>query len=226
MIVKYCYKSNLPNYLVSRFIVFAYSLALCSLTYAQVYELNSLLTTSQGYTVNNSFQSISFAQLVATRSGGRGNIALRNNNNLFGSFGDGQYIGSMSFDFTPATELPAESAFIIGSNALVGVESVSGTSGTGQIGLTDADISTQFGRGNHNRLSDNDWAIWNNSGLPTPSSLTSKYLHLPGIIAKYPAKSEPIVAYPVPEPETYAMLLAGLALIAFTARHRNEGFSN
>jgi hypothetical protein len=30
------------------------------------------------------------------------------------------------------------------------------------------------------------------------------------------------VSAPVPEPETYAMLLAGLALIGFSARHRRS----
>jgi PEP-CTERM motif len=232
MVVSVFYKSDVFNNhkffysLVIGFLAFAYSLATSSLTYASVNDFNNLLTASQGYTADNSFKSSPFSQREATGSDRAWMIARSYNSNLSGSSGDGQYIGSIRFDFTPAAELQTESASDIGRSELTDVASVPGISGTGQSGLIEAEISNQLGKGKRDSLSDNDWVKWSNSGLSSTSSLTSKYLHLPGILAKYPASAEPVIAYPVPEPETYAMLLAGLALIAFTARRRNNGFSN
>jgi PEP-CTERM motif len=194
-IVNIYYKSDISNKLklsyslVLGFVAFVCSIATSSLAYAQVYDFNRIMTVSQGYTGENSFNTISFAQLEATEKDRELNIAQNGYSTTFGSFGDGQFIGSMSFDLTPAPELWTESASVISKNDL-------------------------------------DWVKFSNSGLSPSGSLTSKYLHLPGIYAKYPADAQPIIAYPVPEPETYAMLLAGLALIAFTARRRNNAFSN
>lgn len=55
----------------------------------------------------------------------------------------------------------------------------------------------------------------NGNGI-TPVSLTVQ-----GIEGDYSATYAPNTS-PVPEPETYAMILAGLGLIAFTARRRKE----
>jgi hypothetical protein len=184
-----CNKLRLSYSLVIGFVAFACSLATSNTAYAQVYDFNALLTASQGYTAENAFKSISLAQLEAIEYNQDGKMAQNQNNTTFGSFGDDQYIGSMSFDLTPVPELMTESTSVIGKNDL-------------------------------------DWVTLSNSGFSPASSLTSKYLHLPGIYAKYPAEAQPVIAYPVPEPETYAMLLAGLALIAFTARRRNNGFSH
>ena len=218
-----CHKARILYSSVSGFLIFACFLATSSLSYAGVYVLNGLQTASQGYTAESSIKSISFAQMEAIKSDRAWNSAQSNNNNLFG---DGQYIGSMSFDLTPAPEFRTESVSVIDKKHHIDVASPSVTSGTGQSGLIEADIPTQFRQVNRIRLSDNDWVKWSNSGFSPSSSLTSEYLHLPEIIAKYPSKAEPIIAYPVPEPDSYAMILAGLALIAFTARRRNIGYGN
>jgi len=196
-------------------------LAFSNISNAAVYDFGSLLTASSGYTAPNSFESAPFAQLSATDNGGVWSFMLTVNNNLFSSFGSSAFIGSISFDFTPDPLAQPVSTFI-GSN-VNGVTSVSSTSGTGLSGLTDIDFGTQFGQNANNRLSQNDWVQWSISGLTSGSSLTNMYLHVQGIGTEdYSAKYTPVS--PVPEPETYAMLLAGLGLIVFTARHRKQNF--
>ena len=199
-------------------LVVAGLLAFGNVAHAAVYDFGNLLTASPGYTAPNSFASAPFAQLQTTDNGsGVWTFLLNINNNLFSSFGSSAFIGSMSFDFTPDPLVRPVSTFI-GSN-VGGVTSVSSTNGTGLSGLTDIDFGTKFGQNAGNRLSYNDWVQWSVSGLTSGSSLTNMYLHVQGIDGGYSAKYTPIVTA-VPEPETYAMLLAGLGLIGFSARRR------
>jgi len=195
-------------------------LAFGNVAHAAVYNFGSLLTASSGYTAPNSFASDPFAQLQTTDNGnGVWTFLLSINNNLFSSFGSGAFLGSMSFDFTPDPATRPVSTFL-GSN-VGGVTSVTSTSGTGLSGLTDIDFGTKFGQGARNRLSQNDWVSWNVSSLPLGSSLTNMYAHVQGIDGGYSAKYTPIVTA-VPEPGTYAMLLAGLILIGYSARRRKN----
>lgn len=204
-------------------LVVAVLLAFSNTSHATVYDFGNLLTASSGYTAPNSFESAPFAQLSATDNGGGvWSFMLSINNNLFSSFGSSAFIGSMSFDFSPDPFGQPVSTFI-GSN-VGGVNSVSSTNGTGLSGLTDIDFGTKFGQNSGNRLSQNDWVQWSVSGLTSVSSLTNMYLHVQGIGTEgYSAKYTPIVT-PVPEPETYAMLLAGLGLIGFAARRRKQNY--
>jgi hypothetical protein len=203
-------------------LVLAVLVAFGNVAHAAVYDFGNLLTASNGYSAPNSFALNPFAQLAATDNGG-GNwtFELNINNNLLSSFGSNAFIGSMSFDFTPDPGVSLPPTTFIASNP-GGVTSVKSTSGTGLSGLTDIDFGTKFGQGNNNRLSANDWVKWNVAGLPG-SSLTNMYLHVQGIgiDGQYSAKYTPVTA-PVPEPETYAMVLAGVVLIGFTARHRKQ----
>lgn len=197
--------------------------AFSNVSHAAVYDFGNLLTASSGYTAPN---SVSFAQLSATDNGGGvWSFMLSISNNLFSSFGPNAFIGSMSFDFTPDPLVKEPVSSFIGSS-VSGVTSVSSTSGTGLSGLTDIDFGTGFGKGSANRLSQSDWVSWSVSGLTPGSSLTNMYLHVQGIGTEaqgYSAKYTPIVS-PVPEPETYAMLLAGLGLIGFAARRRKQNY--
>ncbi len=53
-------------------------------------------------------------------------------------------------------------------------------------------------------------------------SLTAEYQLLPGVLHAYKVSAAELAGYiaPVPEPESWAMLMAGLGLIGFTARRR------
>lgn len=180
-----------------------------------IYNFGSLLTASSGYTAPNSFASSPFAQLGATDQGsGVWTFMLTINNNLFSSFGSSAFLGSMTFDFTPD---PVNSNLVttyIGSN---GVATATGTNGTGNSGLLDVDFGTKFGQGS-DKLIQNEWVNWQVSGLGS-SSLTNMYVHVQGITGGYSAKYTPVVTV-VPEPEVYAMMLAGLGLLGFSARRR------
>jgi hypothetical protein len=195
-------------------------LAFGNIAHAAVYNFGTLLTASSGYNAPNSFASNPFAQLTTTDNGsGVWAFMLSINNNLFSSFGNGTFLGSMSFDFTPDPATRPVSTFI-GSN-VGGVTSVTSTNGTGLSGLTDIDFGTAFGQGAGNRLAQNDWVSWNVSGLYQGSSLTNMYLKVQGIDGGYSAKYTPVVTA-VPEPGTYVMLLAGFILLGYSARHRKN----
>ena len=198
-------------------VVVAGLLAFSNVAHAVVYDFGSLLTASAGYTAPNSFAGDPFAQLEATDNGGGvWTFALSINNNLFSSFGSGAFLGSMSFDFSPDPTVRPVSTFI--ESNVGGVTTVASTNGTGNSGLTDIDFGTAFGQGANNRLSQNDYVAWQVSGLGS-SILNNMYVHVQGIDGGYSAKYTPVVTA-VPEPETYAMLLAGLGLIGFSARRR------
>lgn len=187
-------------------------------TVPTIYDFGSLLTASSGYTAPNDFASDPFAQLEATDNGdGVWTFLLRINNNLFSSFGDAAFIGSMSFDFTPDASNKTLTTEFIDSN-VAGVDTVKGTSGTGGSGLAEIDFGTKFGQGASNRLSENDWVKWSIAGLPLGGSLTNMFVHVQGIDGGYSAKYTPVTV--IPEPGIYVMLLAGLGLVGFSARRR------
>lgn len=56
----------------------------------------------------------------------------------------------------------------------------------------------------------------------TSATLTSDYRLLPGVLHAYKIPAADLAAYtaPIPEPEAYALLLAGLGLLGFMARRR------
>jgi hypothetical protein len=212
--------------------IFAAGLFACSgAAYAQAalsYDFGILLTSSSpNYVPPNDFSANPFAHLeVSVREEGKvWRFTLTINNNLFSSFGDNAFIGSMSFDFTPDPPKTPKSTFVASNRG--GVTAVYSTSGTGNSGLPDIDFGTQFGKGSRNRLSQNDYVTWDVSGL-RGSQYTNMYVHVQGIEDGYSAKYTPLVwtppppPQPVPEPETYAMLLAGLGLIGFRARRKKH----
>ena len=197
-------------------VVVAGLLAFGNVAHATVYDFGSLLTASAGYSAPNSFAGDPFAQLQTTDNGGGvWTFLLTINNNLFSNFGNGAFLGSMSFDFNPD---PANHVSTFISSSVGGVTSVSSTNGTGNSGLTDIDFGTAFGQGANNRLSQSDWVTWSVSGLGS-SILNNMYVPVQGIDGGYSAKYTPVIPA-VPEPSIYAMLLAGLGLIGYSARRK------
>lgn len=127
-------------------------------------------------------------------------------------------------------------AFISGLHVVSGTgvgtqpTSVSGVSGgstvnlltnnTGGGGLS-YDYRFIFGPALANRLTDGETVNWvaNNMGTFSSFSDGQLALHMQGITS-YPGTSSAWYISPVPEPETYAMLLVGLGLMGFSARRR------
>ena len=161
-----------------------------------------------------------FATLAMTANGGGiWTFKLTIDNNLFSTFGNNAFIGTMSFDFNPDPVNRNLKTTFLGSN-IGGVRSVGLTSANGNSGLSDIDFGTKFGQGSGNRLSQNDYVSWSISGLSS-SIYTNSYVHVQGGPNGGSAKYTPIMSA-IPEPETYAMMLAGLGLLGFTARRRKN----
>lgn len=181
---------------------------------ATTYDFGNLLSGSEGVPVTGSF-----AQLSATDNGsGVWDFVLTINNSLFGTFGDGAFIGSMVFDFNPNPS--SITTQFLGSN-VGGVTSV-GTTGGNNTGGFAFDFGTSFGQSANNRLSQDDFVHWSVSGLGS-STLDNMYIHVQGIGAdgEGSGKYTPVVT-PVPEPETYAMLLVGLGLLGLSVRRKSN----
>lgn len=208
------------------------SLAFSSVAHAAVYEFNygELLTSSNHYSAPNNFAAHPFAHLIAedSNNGRTWTFTLTINNNLFSSFGNSAFVGSMGFDFDPGTKDPEMT--LLGHNLpvpdnMVVVKTIDDIGG----GYKGFDFGTKFGEGSKNRLSQNDWVKWSVSDLKMKSSLVNSYIHVQGIAGGYSAKYTPLTSLTpltpvtaVPEPETYAMMLAGLGLLGFSALRRKQ----
>ena len=142
------------------------------------FYFGSLLKASTGYAAPDNFALQPFAQLETINSGNVWTFTLSVNNNLFSSFGDKAYIGSMSFDFNPDPVNRPVSNFV-GSN-VGGVNTVTSTSGGSAYGLSDIDFGTGFGKGSKDRLSQNDYVSWNVSGL-AGTNFVNMYIDVKGL---------------------------------------------
>ncbi|MDO8990638.1 MAG: FxDxF family PEP-CTERM protein [Sideroxyarcus sp.] len=181
---------------------------------ATVYEFGNLLSGGAGVPVTGSF-----AKLSATDTGsGVWDFVLTIDNDLFGTFGNGAYIGSMEFDFS--SNPTNVTTLFLDSNA-GGVTTVDSTNGNHTGGAIAFDFGTSFGQNAHNRLSQNDYVHWSVSGLGS-GTLNNMYVHVQGIGTNDESGKYTPVVTPVPEPETYAMLLVGLGLLGFSARRKSN----
>ena len=202
------------------------------LTNPTVYDFGNLLD-NPNCNVPKSFAGNPFASLqMADLGGGVWEFLLDIHNPLnpsvptfSNSFGSSAFIGSITFQLDPdPTHWLSLSDSLVASN---GVNTVKATTGTGNIGQTfDADFGTALGGGN-DKLVQNEWVEWKVFGL-SGYTVTDAYVHVQGIdlglwgnncggqkdcSAKYGH-----IPSPVPEPETYIMLLAGLGMLGFMAR--------
>ncbi|MBS0299972.1 MAG: PEP-CTERM sorting domain-containing protein [Proteobacteria bacterium] len=126
------------------------------------------------------------------------------------AFGSSAFIGSMAVDGVT----PSSVTTVAGG----GVSSVSKSPGGGPGGSFD--FRYDFGHGS-DKLKTGESVSWDafglgSSHLPISGELA---LHVQG--TKFSPDSAWYVS-PVPEPETYAMLLAGLGLIGFSTRSRKQ----
>ena len=84
----------------------------------------------------------------------------------------------------------------------------------------DWDFLFSFGQANADRLLGGESVSWTAS-FAAPVTLTGMALHVEGLTSAQ-GDSAWYVPSPVPEPETYAMLLAGLGMVGLMARRRNR----
>ncbi len=162
--------------------------------------------------------SPSFAQLLATdNSGGNWSFTL-NLLSGFSTFGTSAFVGVMAVDgFRPGSTSIASGTW--------GVTSVGTSPGAGPTipGVTNIyDFRYVFGQKSEKFIA-GESVSWDVTGMPLGSlhpGNGSFALHVQGLsTAQYGTNSAWYVS-PVPEPETYAMMLAGLGLMGFMARRR------
>jgi len=110
------------------------------------------------------------------------------------SFNDNEIVNSLNFGYSPIDQL--QNSYISNNHVSIAATSVYGSNASNTSGLSYIDSGRQFQGGIYNRLPDVGLAKRSNKYTP--------------------------VASPVPEPEIYGMILAGLALIGFTARRRKQ----
>ena len=103
-----------------------------------------------------------------------------------------------------------------------GVTSIRYNSNSARPGSIDFDFSETLGQGANNRLISGERVMWTTSfAQPTGFVAPQFALHVQSIGANGDSGwYVPTVTTPIPEPETYALMLAGLGLLGFAARRR------
>jgi len=87
-----------------------------------------------------------------------------------------------------------------------------------QLPLAESKFDTPSRQGKNLTPAYDDWGKWHGSGL-SDDNLNNLYSMAQGGGEQASAAPAAITSY-APEPESYAMIVAGLGLIVFTARHR------
>ena len=178
------------------------------------YDFGTLIT---GYSGAPSYPD--FGQLVATdNGGGNWSFNLSTNSNFESYFGSNAFLGALAVDFAPPPVDPKDSLGISAVSSSVAGMTVKVSSGGGPGG--DFDFRYVFGGGSTRLEGDNQYVSWNVTGLSGTISHLGLHLQSAGSGGSEQGSAwyGPISA--VPEPDTYAMLLAGLAVLGFSARRK------
>lgn len=159
------------------------------------------------------------------------------NSNFSTLFGNGAYVSTAIFN-TPTGTDPTSAAISIGSWGVEGVKIEPGVPNVGGLGFNFGYCLGAINPQNGNCKSSNDtpsgrlqagesvsWTthFTGSQGDPLNFNTVPVGLHVQSIDSEDPQAESSAwygVTAPVPEPETYAMLLAGLGLVAFSARRR------
>ena len=104
-----------------------------------------------------------------------------------------------------------------------GVSSITYRANSAQPGSIDFDFSETIGYGAGNRLVSGERVMWTTSfAQPTGFVAPQFALHVQSIGVNGDSGWYIPTVTPVPEPETYALMLAGLGLLGFHARRRKQ----
>jgi hypothetical protein len=175
-----------------------------------------------GALLSGSFQpGATFAELSVTSTGTNVYDFRLEANDLDALFADGAALGRLAVETDPAVtknDVAVSNVAISWGTATPG--SVEATNGGGPTGVWDFSFSFN----DKGRLVEaNEWVQWTATFSTTPPVTFAGFaLHVQRIRAVDPAGSAWYVPTPIPEPETYAMLLAGLGLLGFFVRRRKE----
>jgi hypothetical protein len=180
---------------------------------AITYSFGDSLSASYGYSAPNNFSASPFATIAATDiGGGVWDYKPAFNNDLFSSSGTGVFIDLLKFSFS-FNDIHTS---VLEDSTVGGVTLATSTSGDSVRGVK-FDFETSFGEVTNNRLSQDDYVHWIISGLPSNIGSRNIFLHENASTKSYSGKYTSVVGV-VPEPQSYAMLLAGLGLVGFSAR--------
>lgn len=102
-----------------------------------------------------------------------------------------------------------------------GVSSIRYSSSSAQPGSIDFDFSETFGGGASNRLVSGERVMWTTSFAQPTGFVTPQFaLHVQSIGSNGSSGWYIPTVTPVPEPESYALMLAGLGMLAFVRRRK------
>ena len=143
--------------------------------------------------------------------------ALSNFADTFG--GSGAFIREAEFNTDGFEGAIGNPILLAGS----GVDSVTGSNGS-NAGSISWDFGDVFG-GGQDRLMSGEFVSWTQTFVGGLNLLTpAVMLHVQNLQGGDSGKYIPTT--PIPEPETYAMMLAGLGLLGFVARRRRQSLGN
>ena len=136
-----------------------------------------------------------------------------NFSSLFGT--NGAYIGALAVNASPdvvggVRKLPS----IVDGSISGGVSTVDVSGANGPLALFE--FRYNLGQG-ADKLKSGETVTWSSSFLNVPTSFENMAVHVQGLGG---GESQWYSLTPVPEPETYAMFLAGLGLLGAVARRR------
>ena len=174
----------------------------------QIYTFDSLLSGSYK-------PSERFATLSETTSDYKTFMFTLSAKNLDQLFTNGAFIGSLAIDTSSAGKLTLPSS---DATAGGGVASVDVSSGGGPGG--NFDFRYDFVGKKNDKLTAGESVTWT-STFTSAVTFDQLALHVQGLTSAQ-GDSAWYSVTAVPEPETYAMLLAGLGLMGFVARRRSS----